>query len=125
MFSLKGLFSTVGISLISTLVVSFLIGLLQINYEFLVVSIIFLVTYVVTGITAPIWNPKTPYFSSYLASIILTLFNFFAANYVLRVNVLFNPDGVNNSLVISTTTSLITTFIFLQITKRIQVTNDD
>lgn len=125
MFSLKGLFSTVGISLISTLVVSFLIGLLQINYEFLVVSIIFLVTYVVTGITALIWNPKTPYFSSYLASIILTLFNFFAANYVLGVNVLFNPDGVNNSLVISTTTSLITTFIFLQITKQNQVTNDD
>ncbi|KQL51016.1 hypothetical protein AN964_18480 [Heyndrickxia shackletonii] len=125
MFSLKGLLSTLGIALICTVVVSFLIGLLNIKYEFLGVSIIFLISYVVTGITAPLWNPKTPYFSSYLSSLFLTILNFFAALYVLDVNVLFNPDGVNNSLVLSSMTSLITTFIVVQIMKRKQVNKYD
>lgn len=118
MFSLKGLLRTIGVSLLSTIFVSFILGFLNINNVVLSIGLIFIVSYITVGITAPIWNPLTPYFASYIGSLILTILNFIVAIYTLDTFVFFNPEGINNSIVISSMTSLLTTFIFIQIMKK-------
>jgi hypothetical protein len=120
MFNLSGFFKVIGISFLTTIIISFIIGFINLQYMVLALSLIFFASYIVTGIFAPVFSPKTPYFTSFLASVTMTLFNFLCSMFIMNVLVFADPVGVNRSLVISSTASLVTTFIALQIMKRRQ-----
>lgn len=115
MFSFSGFLKTLGMVLLVFITISFILGFFQLNHIGILLTIMYGVSYVLNGILAPVWNPKTPYFASYLSSITLTVFNLFFALYFLDIMVLADPMEVNSGLVINSSLSLIATFITINV----------
>ncbi|MFD2442560.1 hypothetical protein ACFSO7_00920 [Bacillus sp. CGMCC 1.16607] len=120
MFSLSGFIKTLGVVLVFYLSISFIFGLFQIQNMAITLVILYVLCYVLNGILAPIWNPKTPYIASYLSSITLTLINMLFAYYVLDVLVFADPEVINNGFVRNSFVSLMMTFFAVKIYSRKQ-----
>ncbi|MBP3039330.1 hypothetical protein J9303_07500 [Bacillaceae bacterium Marseille-Q3522] len=121
MFKASGFFKTVGIVIIVLVFFSFIAGFFMNSNPILFLIMMYVCTYVLSGVLAPIWNQETPYFASFLTSITLTVINLFFSVYLLNVMVLADPVQVNSSLVRNSLVSLFVTFIVVQILKRKQV----
>ncbi|PLS15386.1 hypothetical protein CVD28_23990 [Bacillus sp. M6-12] len=125
MFNLTGFLKGIGIVLALFIFISFLLGLFNINQIALSLSILYVLCYVLNGVLAPIWNPETPYFASYLASISLTVINLLFAVFVFDVMVFADPAEINIGLVRNSAISLIVSFAVIQILKRKKVLQND
>ncbi|RLQ91158.1 hypothetical protein [Falsibacillus albus] len=118
MFNLKGLLQAMGVSLLLTIIISLVIGMVNSLSITIAVVLMFIASYVSLGVLSPKWNRATPYFASFIGAITLSLINFWFASRFMGVEILTNPEAVNKSLVFSTLTSLITTYIVLQIQRK-------
>lgn len=115
MFSFSGFLKTLGIVLMVFIAISFLTGLVGLNQIGALLSLMYICCYILSGVLAPIWNKKTPYFASFLLSVTLTVINLLVAIYLLDVMVLADPGEINSSLVFNTSLSLATTFVAIKI----------
>jgi hypothetical protein len=120
MFSFRGLLKTLGVVMIFFISASFLLGFFSINHVALSLSILYILCYVLNGVLCPIWNPETPYFASYIASVTLTLLNLLFAVFVLDIMVLAEPIDVNKGMVRNSIMSLIVTFVVVKMMNRKQ-----
>ena len=115
MFDFKGFVKTLSIPLLylimSGLVLGFIEGINIPNMLF----IFFIPSYLFTGIFSPYWNPTTPYFTSYFTSLSLGFLSILSGQYLYGFETLTNAEGINRSLVFSTSISLIITYIYLHI----------
>lgn len=120
MFSFSGLLKTLGIVLLVFISISFIAGFINVSSIGVLLTLMYSLCYLLTGILAPIWNNETPYFASYIASLTLTVINFIVAIYLLDVMVLADPMEINSSIVLNTSISLIGSLIVVSIIKRRQ-----
>jgi hypothetical protein len=118
MFDVSGFLKTLGIVLLITITISFIMGFFNIGNITLFLLLMYSCTYILNGILAPIWNSKTPYFASYLSSITLTVFNLLFAFFVLDIMVFLDPVEINRGLVLNSTLSLLATLLTLKILKK-------
>ncbi len=100
MFDAKGFIQALGISILLTVIVSFIIGTIQVLAMEWTIIISFLVSYISIGIFGPMWNRKAPYFAAFLGGITLTVINFLFSIFVLRIPVFLNPDVVRDNLTV-------------------------
>ncbi|GAA0465641.1 hypothetical protein [Alkalibacillus silvisoli] len=118
MFSLRAFIQAIGVSLIITIVISFLMGFFSLfAFEWMII-ISFLVSYISIGILASLWNMKTPYFAAFLGCITLTVINFIFSNFVLSIPILLNPALIQENFIYSTFVSMLTAIIVIPIIKR-------
>jgi hypothetical protein len=118
MFSLKGLLQAVGITLLFTIITSFIIGLLNMQSLPVIIYFLFLFSNVVIGIIAPLKNKRTPYAAAFFGSVSLTVLNYSAAYYMFNVYVLADPVQINNNLLLSTSLSLLAALFVMKIVNR-------
>lgn len=118
MFSLKGLLQAVGITLLFTIIISFIIGLFNMPSLPVIIYFLFLFSNIVIGIVAPLKNKHTPYAAAFLGSVSLTVLNYFAAYYMFNVYVLADPVQINNNLLLSTSLSLLAALFVVKIVYR-------
>lgn len=123
MFSFSGLLKTLGIVLLVFISISFMVGFINVSSIGVLLTLMYSLCYLLTGILAPIWNNKTPYFASYIASLTLTVINFLVGIFLLDVMVLADPMEINSSIVFNTSISLVGTFIVVNIIKKRQGNN--
>ncbi|MGI8386738.1 hypothetical protein [Robertmurraya sp. P23] len=115
MFSFSGFLKTLGIVLLVFITTSFFSGFVMLNQIGTLLSLMYMSCYILAGILAPVWNKKTPYFTSFLLSVTLTVMNLLVAMYLLDVMVLADPAEINSSLVYNTSISLLATFVAIKI----------
>ncbi|HLR07658.1 MAG TPA: hypothetical protein VK136_00120 [Bacillota bacterium] len=120
MFNFRGFIQTIGVSLIITMVYSFIIGFFNLMSVEWSIFTTFIVSYGSVGVFAPLWNRQTPYFAAFLSAVVLTVLNLLFSIIVLRIQVLAKPDIVNENLFSSTTFTMLIAFLFMQINKRIE-----
>ncbi|GAA0497262.1 hypothetical protein GCM10008986_25290 [Salinibacillus aidingensis] len=125
MFQFTGLIRAMGASIFLTIVISFLLGLMNVlNVQGTIIAA-FLITYVSIGILAPLWNRETPYFATFMGSLTLTVLNFIFSIVVLHIPVFTSPLEVNDQITASIVTSFITAFLMITILKRMERWNHD
>jgi len=118
MFHFFSLMKAMSIPFIYMIIVGFIWGFFpNINMEFMLIFLFF-PTYILIGILAPKFNHETPYFSSFIGSLSLSVLNILGGQYIFDFDVMVNPDGINRSLVMSTGVSIITTGIYLSIRRK-------
>ncbi|MGV3464071.1 MAG: hypothetical protein ACO1OT_02115 [Heyndrickxia sp.] len=118
MFHFFSLMKAMSIPFIYMIVVGFMWGFFpNINMEFMLI-LLFFPTYILIGILAPKFNKETPYFSSFIGSLTLSVLNILGGQYIYDFDVMVNPDGINRSLVMSTGISVMTTYIYLSIRRK-------
>ncbi|MGM8214851.1 hypothetical protein ACLIA0_04665 [Bacillaceae bacterium W0354] len=118
MFNTKKFIEAVGISLLITIVFSFLIGFFEFQSVEGLIIINFLVSYVGIGILAPLLNRKTPYTAAFLGAIVVTLINLLFSVYVHKLPVFEFPELINNNLASSVLVTMITALVVVSILKR-------
>ncbi|MEW9109775.1 hypothetical protein ACQCT6_12235 [Cytobacillus gottheilii] len=118
MFSFSGFLKTLGIVLLVFIALSFVLGFVGLNHMGALLAIMYFFCYLLAGVLAPMWNKKTPYFSSFMLSVTLTVLNLVAAIYLLDVMVLADPAEINSSLVYNTALSLLATFVTVKIMEK-------
>ncbi|WP_394238871.1 hypothetical protein [Niallia oryzisoli] len=117
MFQFMGLLKTLGVVIFTFIAASFLLGFFNINNIAITVTLLYIFCYILTGFLAPIWNPKTPYIASYIASLTLTVLNLLFAVLVLDIMVFADPMDINRGLARNTLLSLFVTFLWVKIVK--------
>ncbi len=120
MFHTKKFLQIVGVSMINTFLISFLLGL--INFDSYVVFLIIqlLVTYGTIGILSVLWLPQTPYIAAYLGATSIALLNILFSYYIFNIMVFADPAAINRSM----SWAVITSILFAYITKLIKRKNE-
>lgn len=119
LFNFLGLLKSMSIPLIYMIVIGFLGGFVNsINIQLLLI-VLFFPAYILIGILAPIWNMKTPFFSCFIGSLTLSVLNILSGQYFFDFGVMSDPEGLNRSLILSISISLITTCLYLSIRKKV------
>jgi hypothetical protein len=120
MFQTKKFLQIVGISMINTFLISFVLGL--INFDSYVVFLIIqlLVTYGTIGILSVLWLPQTPYTAAYLGATSIALLNILFSYYIFNILVFADPSAINRSM----SWAVITSILFVYITKLIKSKNE-
>jgi hypothetical protein len=120
MFQTKKFLQIVGISMINTFLISFVLGL--INFDSYVVFLIIqlLVTYGTIGILSVLWLPQTPYTAAYLGATSIALLNILFSYYIFNIMVFADPSAINRSM----SWAVITSVLFVYITKLIKSKNE-
>ncbi|AIE58781.1 hypothetical protein MGA3_16838 [Bacillus methanolicus MGA3] len=118
MFDFKGFLKTISIPLVYLIIAGLILGFLNVRSVQMIILLLFIPSYLFTGIFSPYWNSKTPYFSSYLSSLTLSFLNILSGQYLFGFDTLTNSEGVNRALVFSTSFSLMITYLFLIIRKK-------
>jgi hypothetical protein len=120
MFQTKKFLQIVGISMINTFLISFVLGL--INFDSYVVFLIIqlLVTYGTIGILSVLWLPQTPYTAAYLGATSIALLNILFSYYIFNIMVFADPSAINRSM----SWAVITSILFVYITKLIKSKNE-
>src|SRR5699024_4320729 len=120
MFNFRGFIQTIGVSLIITMVYSFIIGFFNLMSVEWSIFTTFIVSYGCVGVFVSFWYRQTPYFAAFLSAVVLTVLNLLFSIIVLRIQVLAKPYIVNENLFSSTTFTMLIAFLFMQINKRIE-----
>ncbi|WP_218970444.1 hypothetical protein [Cytobacillus gottheilii] len=104
--------------LLAFIMISFVIGFVGVNHIGLMLSLMYMFSYLLAGVLAPIWNVNTPYFASFMLSVTLTVLNLLAASYLLNIMVLADPAEINSSFMYNTSLSLLATFAVVKIMEK-------
>jgi len=105
MFNTKKFFQAMGMSILLTIVISFILGFFPINYGiFLTIQTI--LTYGSMGYFAVRWNSETPYTSAYLGALLLSLLNLVVSFLLFNIDVFGNPEGIVSSISFAVIVSL-------------------
>lgn len=118
MFELKSFLQAVGLSLLISLIISIILGLIQFENYTLFLFIQMLSFYGTMGFFAVFFNPKTPFIASYLGAVIIALLNILFSNFVFGIWMFVNPASINNILSFAVMTALCVTAITLFIRNR-------
>lgn len=118
MFNFSGFVKSLGVVIIIYITASFILGLLQVNNVAVILTVLYILCYMLNGVVAPIWNEETPYFASFISSVTLTFMNMLYAVFVLDIMVFIDPETVNMGLVRNSMISLFMTFLFIKIMAR-------
>lgn len=118
MFDLKSFLQAVGLSLLISLIISIILGLIQFENYTLFLFIQMLSFYGTMGFFAVFFNPKTPFIASYLGAVIIALLNILFSNFVFGIWMFVNPTSINNILSFAVITALCVTAITLFIRNR-------
>lgn len=118
MFELKSFLQAVGLSLLISLIISIILGLIQFENYTLFLFIQMLSFYGTMGFFAVFFNPKTPFIASYLGAVIIALLNILFSNFVFGIWMFVNPASINNILSFAVITALCVTAITLFIRNR-------
>ncbi|MCG7344230.1 hypothetical protein MHZ92_08800 [Sporosarcina sp. ACRSL] len=118
MFETKKFLQAVGLSLLISVVVSTILGLVQFEHQMVFLIIQMLSFYGTMGFFAVVFNPKTPFIASYLGALIIAMLNILFANFVFGIWMFVNPTSINNILSFAVLTALSVTSITLFIKNR-------
>lgn len=118
MVNVNGILKTVSYPLIINMIVGFLFGLFDVGNIGLLFIFLFLISHLLIGLTAPMFNPATPYFSCYIATVTFNFINYLAGTYVFEFYILESPDSVNRNMVLSTIFALVITGVYLKMKVR-------
>lgn len=116
MFQTKKFLQIVGISMINTFLISFVLGLINFDSYVVFVIIQLLVTYGTIGILSVLWLPQTPYTAAYLGATSIALLNILFSYYIFNIMVFADPSAINRSM----SWAAITSILFVYITKLIK-----
>ncbi|KGR76453.1 hypothetical protein [Ureibacillus sinduriensis] len=115
MFNTMKFFQTIGVSILLTIVISFLLGFLPIESYGLFLFVQIVLTYGCVGFFAAIWNTETPYTAAYLGSIVIVFINLLVSHFVFNILVFADPEGIGMSLssavIVSLLFAVVTVFI--------------
>jgi len=120
MFQTKKFLQIVGISMINTFLISFVLGLINFDSYVVFVVIQLLVTYGTIGILSVLWLPQTPYTAAYLGATSIALLNILFSYYIFNIMVFADPSAINRSM----SWAAITSILFVYITKLIKSKNE-
>jgi hypothetical protein len=120
MFQTKKFLQIVGISMINTFLISFVLGLINFDSYVVFVIIQLLVTYGTIGILSVLWLPQTPYTAAYLGATSIALLNILFSYYIFNIMVFADPSAINRSM----SWAAITSILFVYITKLIKSKNE-
>lgn len=118
MFDVKKFMQAIGLSLLLSIIVSVILGLIQFDNSIAFLIIQMLAFYGSMGFFAVIFNPKTPFTASYIGALIIAMLNILFSNFVLGVWVFINPASINNMLSFAVLMALSVTAITLFIKNR-------
>ncbi|WP_443259609.1 hypothetical protein [Virgibacillus sp. L01] len=68
---------------------------------------------------------QPPYFAAFLSAIVLTVLSLLFSVTVLRIQVMVEPNTVNENLLSSTAFAMLIAFLFMQINNRIEREDHD
>jgi len=100
-------FQTIGVSILLTIVISFLLGFIPIESYGLFLFIQTILTYGSIGFFAAIWNPETPYTAAYLGAIVIVFISFLVSHFVFNILVFADPQGIGMNLSYAVIVSLL------------------
>jgi hypothetical protein len=120
MFQTKKFLQIVGISMINTFLISFVLGLINFDSYAVFLIIQLLVTYGTIGILSVLWLPQTPYTAAYLGATSIALLNILFSYYIFNIMVFADPSAINRSM----SWAVITSILFVYITKLIKSKNE-
>src|SRR5699024_11414274 len=92
MFNFRGFIQTIGVSLIITMVYSFIIGFFNLMSVEWSIFTTFIVSYGSVGVFATLWNRQTHYFEEFLSTVDLTVLNLLFSIIVIRIQDLAKTD---------------------------------
>ncbi|WP_252502255.1 hypothetical protein [Sporosarcina sp. Marseille-Q4943] len=118
MFETKKFLQAIGLSLLISVVLSFILGLIQFEHQSVFLLIQMLSFYGTMGFFAVVFNPKTPFTASYIGALIIAMLNILFANYVFGVWMFVNPSSINKILSFAVITALSVTAVTLLIKNR-------
>jgi hypothetical protein len=111
----KSLLGVIGIGLLLSIGFGFISGLIRLSEIGFYPFLLFMVTYIPTGILAALWNKETPYSAGYFAGLTISVINLFVTVFVLDINILVSSDSTFNSLILGSGVCLLAAFITVQI----------
>lgn len=120
MFQTKKFLQIIGISMINTFLISFVLGLINFDSYVMFLIIQLLVTYGTIGILSVLWLPQTPYTASFLGATSIALLNILFSYYIFNIMVFADPSAINRSM----SWAVITSILFAYITKLVKSKNE-
>lgn len=118
MFNLKNFLQAVGASILLTIFVSFLLGLINLGSYSAFLFVQTILTYGSIGYFAAKWNRETPYTAAYFGAIVIVLISFIISNYVFNIAVLLDSEAIGSSLSYAVIISLLFAAITVPILNR-------
>lgn len=98
MFRLGKLVQAIGVSILITVLFSFIIGFFNIPSFTGYIFFQMMLTYGSLGYFAVKWNPDTPYTAAFLGATIVSILSIFTAYFLLNILVLWDPAGISRSM---------------------------
>lgn len=111
MFSSRKLLQAVGVSLLITIVISFIVGFFPIPSFSGYVFFQMLITYGSLGYFSAKWNSKTPYTAAFLGGTIVSILSLFTAYFMFNVIILWDPEGVSRSISLAILFTMLVTVV--------------
>lgn len=106
-FDTMKFFQAVGVSILLTIVISFLLGFIPIESYGVFLFIQTILTYGSMGFFAAKWNTKTPFTAAYLGAVIIAIISFILSHFIFNILVFSNPEGIARSLSYAVIVSLL------------------
>ena len=116
MFNLKNFLQAVGASILLTILVSFILGFIDLGSYGFYLFVQSILTYGSVGYFSAKWNRETPYTAAYFGAIVIALISFIISNYVFNIAILLDSEGIGSNL----SYAVIVSLIFAAITVPIQ-----
>lgn len=107
MFNTKKFLQAVGISILITITVAFLLGFLPMVPYGIYMAILVIASYGSMGYFAARWNVDTPYTAAFLGAVLISIMNLLISDLVFNIAVFLDPDGIGRSLSLAVTVSLL------------------
>ncbi len=118
MVNINGILKTISYPLLVNVVIGFLFGIFDLSNMNLLFILLFVISHLLIGWTAPKFNPDTPYFSCYISTVTFNFLNYLAGTYVFEFYILESPDLVNRNMVLSSIFALVISTVYLKVIER-------
>lgn len=106
MFNLIKFIQAVGVSILLTVVVSFVLGFFSIGNYGVFILIQTVLTYGSLGFFTAKWNPKTPYTAAYFGALLISFLSLLLSHFVFNILVFVDPEGISRSMSLAVIVSL-------------------
>jgi hypothetical protein len=118
MVNVNGILKTVSYPLLINIFLGFIWGTVNGGAVGLFVLFLFVISHIMIGILSPKFNPRTPYFASYIAVVTFNILNYLAGTYIFQFYTLESPEAINRNMVMSVILALVVTYIYVKVKRR-------
>lgn len=118
MFNTMKFFQAIGVSILLTVVVTFIVSLIPFGSVGFLLLFQMILIYGSVGFFCARWNPATPYTAAYLGAVLLSFSSFLLYQFVFNIFIFADPDGIGRSMSLAVVFSLLFAYITVLIRKK-------